>query len=96
MPPAAEPQTPPPAADATDAAPARGRPPATPAPAAPIPGPAPRAIPPEGGFQAQEAAAGARGGPLALLTKKRALPIVLAGGIAALIGVLALRRRRRR
>jgi hypothetical protein len=35
-----------------------------------------------------------RGGPLALLTKKRALPVVLAAGIAGLIGVLALRRRR--
>jgi hypothetical protein len=69
--------------------------PAASAPPAPIPGPAPKAIPPEGGFQAQEAADDeSRGGPLALLTKKRALPIVLAGGIAALIGVLVLRRRR--
>jgi hypothetical protein len=49
---------------------------------------------PEGGFQAHEPDDDARGGPLALLTKKRALPIVLAGGIAALIGLLALRRRR--
>jgi hypothetical protein len=68
--------------------------PAGPAPAAPIPGPAPKPVPPEGGFQAQEAGADARSGPLARLTRKRALPIVLAGGIAALIGVLALRRRR--
>jgi hypothetical protein len=68
--------------------------PAGPAPAAPIPGPAPKPVPPEGGFQAQEAGGDARGGPLARLTRKRALPIVLAGGIAALIGVLALRRRR--
>jgi hypothetical protein len=67
----------------------------TPTPAVPIPGPAPKAIPPEGGFQAQQAAAEqGRGGPLALLTKKRALPIVLAGGIAGLIGLLVLRRRR--
>ena len=86
---------------ATDPEPAASVPPATdPEPAAsvppaPIPGPAPKAIPPEGGFQAQEAAEDeGRGGPLALLTKTRALPIVLAGGIAALIGVLALRRRR--
>ncbi len=64
------------------------------APAAPIPAPVPQAIPPEGGFQAHEPDDDARGGPLALLTKKRALPIVLAGGIAALIGLLALRRRR--
>jgi hypothetical protein len=68
--------------------------PAGSAPAAPIPGPAPKPVPPEGGFQAQEAGTDSRGGPLALLTKKRALPIILAGGIAALIGVLALRRRR--
>lgn len=62
-------------------------------PAVPIPGPAPKAIPPQGGFQAQEADDEGRGGPLALLTNKRALPLVLAGGIAALIGLLALRRR---
>ncbi len=68
-----------------------------PVPPAAIPGPAPKAIPPEGGFQTPEPAEDkGRGGPLALLAKKRALPIVLAGGIAALIGVLALRRRRRR
>jgi hypothetical protein len=68
--------------------------PAGSAPAAPIPGPAPKPLPPEGGFQAQQTGTEARCGPLARLTKKRALPIVLAGGIAALIGVLALRRRR--
>jgi hypothetical protein len=62
--------------------------------ATPIPGPAPKVIPPEGGFQAQAAADEGRGGPLARLTKKRALPIVLAGGIAGLIGLLVLRRRR--
>ena len=82
----------PPAAQAQPQAPAA---PQAQAPAAPIPAPAPKAIPPEGGFQAQEAADDdARGGPLALLTKKRALPIVLAGGIAGLIGLLVLRRRR--
>jgi hypothetical protein len=88
----------PPASDgepAAEAEPAAGREPAASAPPVPIPGPAPKAIPPEGGFQAQPAADDdSRGGPLALLTKKRALPVVLAGGIAALIGVLALRRRR--
>ena len=62
----------------------------------PIPGPTPVAIPPEGGFQARESAGDeGRGGPLALLTKKRALPVVLAAGIAGLIAVLALRRRSR-
>ena len=58
-----------------------------------IAAPPPRAIPPEGGFQAQQAAEES-GGPLALLRKRPALPITLAGGIAALIGVLILRRRR--
>jgi hypothetical protein len=67
----------------------------TPEPAVPIPGPAPQPIPPHGGFQAHEAGDEGRGGPLAVLTKKRALPLVLAGGIAALIGLLALRRRNR-
>jgi PRC-barrel domain len=80
---------------AADREPGADRVPAASAPPVPIPGPAPKAIPPEGGFQAQPAGDDdSRGGPLALLTKKRALPVVLAGGIAALIGVLALRRRR--
>ena len=53
--------------------------------------PPPRPIPPEGGFQA---AAEEPGGPLALLRRRPALPITLAGGIAALIAILVLRKRR--
>ena len=64
------------------------------APPAPIAPPPPRAIPPEGGFQAHEAGAEESGGPLALLKRRPALPITLAGGIAALIAILVLRRRR--
>ena len=72
----------------------KGTGPAEPTPARIAPSP-PRAIPPEGGFQAQQAAAEESGGPLALLRKRPALPITLAGGIAALIGILVLRKRRR-
>ncbi len=69
--------------------------PETAAPPAPIPAPAPRPIPPEGGFQAHdEGGGGESGGKLAVLRKRPALPIALAGGIAALIALLALRRRR--
>jgi len=63
----------------------------TPAPIAPA---APRAIPPEGGFQAQQGGAEDSQGKLAVLKRRPALPITLAGGIAALIGILVLRRRR--
>ena len=70
----------------------KGTGPAEPTPARIAPSP-PRAIPPEGGFQAQQAAEES-GGPLALLRKRPALPITLAGGIAALIGFLILRKRR--
>jgi hypothetical protein len=80
VPPAQQPQTPEPGGSA---------------PAAPIPGPAPKPIPPEGGFQAQQGGAEeSGGGPLALLKRRPALPITLAGGIAALIGFLVLRKRR--
>ena len=65
-----------------------------PAPPAPIAPPTPRPIPPAGGFQAQAAAAEEPGGPLALLKRRPALPITLAGGIAALIALLVLRKRR--
>jgi len=71
----------------------KGTGPAEPTPARIAPSP-PRAIPPEGGFQAQATQAEESGGPLALLRKRPALPIILAGGIAALIGFLALRKRR--
>lgn len=64
------------------------------APPAPIAPPAPRAIPPEGGFQAQEAGADESGGKFAMLKKRPALPITFAGGIAALIAILVLRKRR--
>ena len=64
------------------------------APPAPIAPPTPRPIPPAGGFQAQAAAAEEPGGPLALLKRRPALPITLAGGIAALIALLVLRKRR--
>ena len=64
------------------------------APPAPIAPPTPRAIPPEGGFQAQQAGEEKSGGPLALLKRRPALPITFAGGIAALIALLVLRRRR--
>ena len=55
---------------------------------------APRAIPPEGGFQAQQRGAEQSEGKLAVLKRRPALPLTLAGGIAALIGILVLRRRR--
>jgi hypothetical protein len=71
----------------------KGTGPAEPTPARIAPSP-PRAIPPEGGFQAQQGGAEQSGGPLALLRRRPALPITLAGGIAALIGILVLRRRR--
>jgi hypothetical protein len=65
------------------------------APPAPIPAPSPRPIPPEGGFQAHESGGGGdSGGRLAVLKKRPALPIALAGGIAALIALLAFRKRR--
>ena len=63
------------------------------APPAPISPPPPRAIPPEGGFQAHQEG-DESGGKLALLKKRPALPIALAGGIAGLIALLAFRRRR--
>jgi len=56
--------------------------------------PPPRPIPPEGGFQAPQSDAEESGGRLAVLKRRPALPITLAGGIAALIGILVLRRRR--
>jgi hypothetical protein len=63
----------------------------TPTPIAPA---APRAIPPQGGFQAQQGGAEDSDGKLAVLKRRPALPITLAGGIAALIGILVLRKRR--
>jgi hypothetical protein len=72
----------------------KGTGPIEPTPARIAPSP-PRAIPPEGGFQGQQGGAEeSGGGPLALLKRRPALPITLAGGIAALIGILVLRRRR--
>ena len=59
-----------------------------------IASPPPRMIPPEGGFQAPTGDDGGSGGKLAVLKRRPALPITLAGGIAALIGFLVLRRRR--
>jgi hypothetical protein len=56
--------------------------------------PPPRPIPPEGGFQAAKDDGGESGGRLAVLKRRPALPITLAGGIAALIGFLVLRKRR--
>jgi hypothetical protein len=64
------------------------------APPAPIAPPPPRAIPPEGGFQAQESGEDGSSGPLAVLKRRPALPVTLAGAIAGLIILLALRRRR--
>jgi hypothetical protein len=55
--------------------------------------PPPRPVPPEGGFQAPEDAEDSDG-KLAALKRRPALPITLAGGIAALIAILVLRRRR--
>jgi hypothetical protein len=55
---------------------------------------APRAIPPEGGFQGRQGGAGESEGKLAVLKRRPVLPITLAGGIAALIGILVLRKRR--
>ena len=63
-------------------------------PPTPIPAPAPRPIPPDGGFQAHQDGGGGSSGKLAVLKRRPALPIVLAGGIAALIALLALRKRR--
>jgi len=54
----------------------------------------PRPIPPEGGFQAHASDGKESGGPLALLKRRPALPITFAGGIAALIALLVLRKRR--
>lgn len=66
---------------------------ATPTPA-PIPPPAPQVVPPEGGFQGDDAGAKGATGPLARLKRRPAVPAVIAGAIAGLIAVLALRRRR--
>jgi hypothetical protein len=82
-----------PASEGTGPVEAEAVPDATPPPA-PIPPPTPRPIPPAGGFQAQTAAAEEPGGPLALLKRRPALPITLAGGIAALIALLVVRKRR--
>jgi hypothetical protein len=60
---------------------------------APVPPPTPKAIPPDGGFQAPERA-DEPSGPLGVLKRRPALPVALAGAIAGLIAVLALRRRR--
>jgi len=73
--------------------PAKPAPDAT-APPAPIPAPPPRAIPPQGGFQAHAADEQKTGGPLAVLKRRPAVPITLVGGIAALIALLVLRKRR--
>jgi hypothetical protein len=67
--------------------------PAAIAPPTPIPAPAPTPLPPAGGFQAQEAADEASGGPLSVLTRRPAIPIALASAIAGLIAVLVLRRK---
>ena len=64
------------------------------APPTPIPPPAPHVVPPEGGFQGEERGDTDSGGPLGLLKRRPALPVALAGAIAGLIAVLALRRRR--
>jgi hypothetical protein len=77
----------------TDTPVTKGTGPAEPTPARIAPAP-PLAIPPEGGFQAPHEEAPS-GGPLALLKRRPALPITLAGGIAALIGFLVLRKRSR-
>ena len=92
VPPAAEEST---GADAAtaDKPVTKGTGPAEPTPARIAPSP-PRAIPPAGGFQAQTGETEKPGGPLALLRRRPALPITLAGGIAALIGFLVLRKRR--
>jgi hypothetical protein len=71
----------------------KGTGPAEPTPARIAPSP-PRAIPPEGGFQARQRGTEEPGGPLALLKRRPALPITLAGAIAALIAILVFRRRR--
>jgi len=64
-------------------------------PPTPIPPPAPTVLPPEGGFQGAEGDEGADGGGrLGFLKRRPALPVALAGAIAGLIAVLALRRRR--
>ena len=63
-------------------------------PPAPIASAPPRPIPPEGGFQAHASGGEDSGGPLALLKRRPALPITFAGGIAALIALLVLRKRR--
>lgn len=91
--PAAEEQSASAEASSGDMPATKGTGPAEPTPARIAPAP-PRAIPPEGGFQAQQGGTEEPGGPLARLRKRPALPITLAGGIAALIGFLVLRKRR--
>ena len=61
---------------------------------APIPPPAPTPIPPEGGFQREAPGEEPSRGPLAALKRRPLIPAALAAAIAALIAVLALRRRR--
>jgi len=61
----------------------------------PLPPPAPTPIPPDGGFQREAAGEDEARGPLAALKRRPAIPVALAGAIAGLIAVLALRRRRR-
>jgi hypothetical protein len=61
---------------------------------APIPPPAPTPIPPEGGFQREPAGEEPSSGPLAALKQRPLIPVALAAAIAALIALLALRRRR--
>ena len=61
---------------------------------APIPPPAPTPIPPEGGYQREAAGEEPSSGPLAALKRRALIPVALAAAIAALIAVLALRRRR--
>jgi len=97
-PPAPEPdQTPAPAAEEAPETKGTGvtqpRSSASPPPT-PIPPPAPTVLPPEGGFQGAEDDDGGDGGPLGFLKRRPALPVALAGAIAGLIAVLALRRRR--
>src|SRR3954468_5167761 len=62
--------------------------------AAPIPPPAPTPIPPEGGFQREAAGEEPSSGPLAVLKRRPAIPVAIAGAIAGLIAVLVVRRRR--
>jgi hypothetical protein len=60
----------------------------------PIPPPAPTPIPPEGGYQREAAGEEPSSGPLAAVKRRPLIPVALAAAIAALIAVLALRRRR--